>query len=235
MQETKARALRVGRAEDGNKIADISTRMPAGCENIGVAAHLDPPPPRHEMQRRLKQSVVIDKTSPHDHVGRVAVHGCDNCGFDLTKHWGLYRPTGARSTDAMALSRPEPAPKLELESTPRVREHVKAIEAREDDSALKARAQRPEPEPEPEHQPSPSPTLSPPTELVVQPAPGAHDTKDLEEQLAAAKADVVRMGAELGALRDRHAEEAEAAEAQFKLALQAAATAVQNAEQKSVA
>eukprot|EP01043_Picozoa_sp_COSAG02_P100478 COSAG02_NODE_36557_length_453_cov_0.785311_1_plen_40_part_01 len=40
---------------------------------------MDPLPPRHEIERRLKQSVVIENTSPHDHVARLAAHGCEEC------------------------------------------------------------------------------------------------------------------------------------------------------------
>ena len=163
---------------------------------------MDPLPPRHEIERRLKQSVVIEKTSPHDHVARLAAHGCEQCGAELIS--GVYgRPP--LTTNAQIFSQPQPEP---------------------------------EPKPEREHQER---NYEKPSELVVHSAlvtcesQSAAVTEDLKEQLAAAAADAARMKAELGTLRDRYAQELLSAEKRFQLALEAAATATQNAEQKYVA
>ena len=205
-QVSKAHALRKGHAEDEeDRLVDISAETPVGAEKIGLGAHVDPLPPRHEIERCLKRSVIIEKTSPHDHVARVAVDGCQNCGTDLSL--GLYQSTAWLSaSNVVCQPHSEAKPNLQPQREPE----------------------------EPAHQPSPD---------CVQPALVSSQSvtavEDLEGRKAAAKTELAaRMETELSMLRRRCAqlsEEVTSTDKRCKLALQAAATAVQNAEQKYVA
>lgn len=110
-QASKAQVLRHGRVEDGqDELGDIPVfccEVPVGSENIGLGAHVDPLPPRHEIERRLQQSVVIEDDSPHDQIGRIAVHGCEHCGANFS--FGVSRLTTC-TTDVKPLSQAPPQP-----------------------------------------------------------------------------------------------------------------------------
>ena len=69
---------------------------------------MDPLPPRHEIEKRLQQSVVIENDSPHDQIGRIAVHGCDNCGANFNCGVsGLITRLTDVNTFSQALPQPE--------------------------------------------------------------------------------------------------------------------------------
>ena len=169
---------------------------------------MDPLPPRHEIERRLKQSVVIENTSPHDHVARLAAHGCEECGADLV--FGLYGlTTPTTNTQTLSQPKPEPEPEPEPEEEPDLKlEHQKG-----------------------EHQIQSELVVQ--HDVVTSQSVAV--TEDLKVQLATVTADAARMKAELGTLRDSYAQELLSTEKRFNLALQAAATATQHAERKYVA